>query len=77
MAIWDGALKWHLMWVVLFLAHASQFVAPLWLENLGLVILQERVFGLDVVLPKTAGCGRACIWWSPARREAMAELRLC
>lgn len=37
----------------------------------------ERVFGLDCVLPNTAGSGRACVWWSPDRREAMAELRLC
>lgn len=37
----------------------------------------ERVFGLDCVLPNTGGAGRACLWWSPARREAMAELRLC
>lgn len=37
----------------------------------------EQVVGLDCVLPRTAGSGRAAIWWSPARREVMAELRLC
>jgi hypothetical protein len=37
----------------------------------------ERIFGVDCVLPNTGGSGRACIWWSPARGEALAELRLC
>ncbi len=37
----------------------------------------ERVVGVDCVLPRTAGSGRACLWWVPARREVMAELRLC
>jgi len=36
----------------------------------------ETVFGADYVLPGTEGTLRLCGWWSPARREAMCELRL-
>ena len=36
----------------------------------------ETVYGLDYVLPGTEGTLRLCGWWSPARREAMCELRL-
>jgi hypothetical protein len=38
--------------------------------------LLETVYGGDVVLPGTEGAARLAFWWSPKRREAMAELRL-
>ena len=38
--------------------------------------LLEAVVGCDVVLPGTEGLGRLALWYSPKRREAMAELRL-
>ena len=38
--------------------------------------LLEAVYGVDMVLPGTEGAGRVAVWWSPKRREAMAELRL-
>ncbi len=38
--------------------------------------LLEAVYGFDMVLPGTEGAGRVALWWSPKRREAMAELRL-
>ena len=38
--------------------------------------LLEAVVGCDVVLPGTEGVGRLAVWYSPKRREAMAELRL-
>jgi hypothetical protein len=38
--------------------------------------LLETVYGGDVVLPGSEGAARLAFWWSPKRREAMAELRL-
>lgn len=38
--------------------------------------LLEAVYGADVVLPGTEGAARLAVWWSPKRKEAMAELRL-
>lgn len=38
--------------------------------------LLESVYGADVVLPGTEGMARIAMWWSPKRKEAMAELRL-
>lgn len=38
--------------------------------------LLEAVYGADVVLPGTEGAARMVVWYSPKRREAMAELRL-
>lgn len=38
--------------------------------------LLEAVYGADMVLPGTEGAARVAVWWSPKRREAMAELRL-
>jgi len=38
--------------------------------------LLETVYGGDVGLPGTEGAARLAFWWSPKRREAMAELRL-
>lgn len=37
----------------------------------------DRIVGLDWVLPHSVGSGRFCVWWSPSRKEAMAEFRLC
>lgn len=36
----------------------------------------EAVYGADMILPGTEGAARLVVWWSPKRREAMAELRL-
>ena len=38
--------------------------------------LVEAVWGVDAVLPGTEGAARLALWWSPKRREGMAELRL-
>jgi hypothetical protein len=38
--------------------------------------LLETVYGLDVVLPGSEGLARAAVWYSPARREGMVEIRL-
>ena len=38
--------------------------------------LLETVYGFDVVLPGTEGAARLALWFSPKRRECMAELRL-
>eukprot|EP00884_Botryococcus_braunii_P003685 jgi/Botrbrau1/13317/Bobra.0315s0015.1 len=38
--------------------------------------LLETVYGIDIVLPGSEGLARAALWYSPARREAMAEIRL-
>ena len=38
--------------------------------------LLETVYGCDVVLPGTEGAARLAVWYSPKRRECMAELRL-
>jgi len=38
--------------------------------------LLEAVYGADMVLPGTEGAARVAVWWSPKRREGMAELRL-
>ncbi len=35
----------------------------------------ERVFGLDYVVPGYEGVARMVVWFSPQRREVMAELR--
>ena len=37
--------------------------------------LLETVYGCDCVLPSTEGAARLAIWFSPKRRECMAELR--
>lgn len=37
----------------------------------------DRIIGFDWVLPRSGGSGRFCVWWSPSRKEAMAEFRLC
>lgn len=36
----------------------------------------ESMFGMDVILPGTEGAARVALWWSPKRKEGMAELRL-
>ncbi len=38
--------------------------------------LLETVYGCDCVLPGTQGAARLALWYSPKRRECMAELRL-
>lgn len=38
--------------------------------------LLESAYGFDVVLPGTEGAARLAVWYSPKRRECMAELRL-
>lgn len=38
--------------------------------------LLETVFGADWIIPGTEGSARASVWYSPVRREGMAELRL-
>jgi len=38
--------------------------------------LLESIYGADMVIPGTGGGARVAIWWSPKRREGMAELRL-
>jgi hypothetical protein len=38
--------------------------------------LLDAAYGLDLVLPGTGGAARLAAWYSPRRREAMAELRL-
>jgi len=35
----------------------------------------ERVYGLDYIVPGYEGIARMVVWWSPQRREVMAELR--
>lgn len=39
-------------------------------------VLLETVYGLDCVLPGTEGAARVTAWYSPMRREAMAEIKL-
>lgn len=36
----------------------------------------ETVYGLDCVVPGSEGAARVAVWYSPQRREAMAEMRL-
>ncbi|KAL3142995.1 hypothetical protein ABBQ38_003276 [Trebouxia sp. C0009 RCD-2024] len=38
--------------------------------------LLETVYGLDVIIPGTGGTARAALWYSPVRKEAMAEIKL-
>ena len=35
----------------------------------------ERVYGLDYIVPGYEGIARMVVWFSPQRREVMAELR--
>lgn len=36
----------------------------------------DSAYGFDAILPGTEGAARIAVWWSPKRRECMAELRL-
>lgn len=36
----------------------------------------ETVYGVDCILPGSEGAARIGMWYSPQRREAMAEMRL-
>ncbi|KAL0051417.1 hypothetical protein WJX82_007067 [Trebouxia sp. C0006] len=38
--------------------------------------LLETVYGLDVIIPGTSGIARGAVWYSPMRKEAMAEIKL-
>lgn len=38
--------------------------------------LLEACYGVDYVVPRTAGALRACAWWSPLRKQGMLEARL-
>lgn len=38
--------------------------------------LLETVYGLEIIIPGTSGIARGAVWYSPMRKEAMAEIKL-